>query len=354
MNCLSPEQIRDFIKGIKTPEDEAHMADCAECRTRMLAMLADADREFEISPELKDRTLDAIETRINGMEDKKTTARRFKFPRIAAQMLKMAFAAGVVAAVAITGFYMARGPLFHTAGNNRGLGNSPVFSGNNRDTIAREMSGSPETASVESGGHNRKSTVLVFDSITVHVGKIPVKKDRDALIRFGGKTGIAAGPAAVIDIKSRTDSTAYVELSKGTALFSIEKGKYREFIVQTPTARIVVTGTVFNVVAESAYTMVNVMEGSVRMQHQKNPLLVAVLRQGDGAFANSDSIINVLIQNSGMFNVREKILRDYIEGTIMHRGTDMLHESKPDVAGKQETEQGRETSAGTLETGKEK
>ncbi len=219
-----------------------------------------------------------------------------------------AYAATAALVLAGVGIFFARSP------HRTGGGVTAEMTSSRTPNAARGATGL-RSASAH-GNH-----VIVFDSITVSVGKIPIHKDKESLIRFGGKTGIAASAAAVITVRSRTDTTAFIELTKGNALFSIEKNKYREFVVQTPTLMIVVTGTTFSVTADSAYTLVNVVEGSVRLQHQFKTTIVTTLATGDGAFANKDSITNIIVENSGMLKVRQRLLRDYIEGASLHIGT---------------------------------
>jgi hypothetical protein len=323
MDCLTKQQILDYYRGNKSEAYGAHLADCAACRTELLTIMAEENPECYISPELADKTIDAIVVKDHLHKEKKATSKKYDFSSSASSLIKFAIAAGIVGAV-ICGLFLVKGP-FHDYASIRFKPVSPSVKTGKYGQDSRENNAvSQETAVAQNETYPKKNTVMVFDSVNVRTGKIPVKKDREALIRLGGKTGIAAGPAAVINVKSRTDTTAYIELTKGTALFSIEKNRFREFVVQTPTVRIVVTGTVFSVMADSAYTMVNVVEGTVKLEHKDKSSITVLLRQGDGAFANRDSIINVMIENSQMLKVREKFLRDYIEGALPPPGTGAL------------------------------
>jgi hypothetical protein len=323
MDCLTKQQIIDYYRGNKAEAYETHLANCAACRTELLTVMAEGNPEFNISPELANKTVDAIAEKGFLEKEKKAASKRYTFSSYASPLFKFAIAAGIAAAV-ISGFFLFKGP-FHDYASLKFKPVSPSLNAGKYGQGARENNAvSSETALVQNNMNSRKNSVMVFDSVNVRIGKIPVHKDKEALVRLGGKTGIAAGPAAMINVKYRTDTTAFVELTKGTALFSIEKNRFREFIVQTPTVRIVVTGTVFSVTADSAYTMVNVVEGTVKLEHKGKSFITTLLQQGDGAFANRDSIINVLIENSQMLKVREKLLRDYIEGALSPPGTSAL------------------------------
>jgi hypothetical protein len=316
MDCLTQKQILEYYRGDKPAAHEAHLAGCAACRTRLLAVVAEDNPESAVPLELAGKTVDAIVAKVKFSNGNSVAPARRAVAFPAPFMYKFAIAAGIIAAIAC-GYFLVKGPFCDYAsvqfkhvspsvkGGKYGPENNAVL---------------PETVVVRNESVPKKTVVLVFDSVDIRVGRIHVKRDRGALIRLGGKTGIEAGPAAVISVKSRTDSTVLVELTKGTALFSIEKNRFRQFVVQTPTVRIIAIGTVFSVMADSTYAMVNVVEGSVKLEHKEKSSITATLRQGDGAFANSDSIVNVMIQNSQMLKVREKFLRDYIEGALSPPG----------------------------------
>jgi hypothetical protein len=323
MDCLTKQQIIDYYRGNKSEAYEAHLADCAACRTELCRMIAEENPECNVPAELAEKTIDVIVAKGSFTAKKEAPVKKYDFSSPSSSLVKFAIAAGIVVAL-VCGWFLFKGPL-HDYASIRFKPVSPSLKTGKYGQAGLENNAvSAGTAVVLNETYPKKNTVLVFNSVNVRIGKIPVQKDRDALIRFGEKTGIAAGPAAVISVKARTDTTALIELTRGTALFSIEKNRYREFVVQTPTVRIVAIGTVFSVMADSAYTMVNVVEGSVRLQHKGKSTVSAMLQQGDGAFANRDSIINVLIENSQLLKVREKLLRDYIEGAVSLPGTGAL------------------------------
>jgi hypothetical protein len=300
MNCFTKKQIQECVHGKVSEGYEAHLAECATCRTELLKTMAEENRDCDVSPELAQKTIDKIVSFVRQRKEKGIVAKRFDFSLYTSPFVKIALAAGV-AAVFIGGYFLIKGP-FHDAVAIKQKAISPSLQ--------------TENVVSKNEGNQKKNTVFVFDSVTVRVGKIPVRKDKESLIRFGGKTGIAAGPGTMLDVKSRSDTTALVVLTKGNALFSIEKNKFKEFVVQTPTLNIVVTGTVFSVIADSGYTMVNVIEGTVSVRHLFKSQMTESLEEGNGAFANRDSIIDVMIENSQILKVREKLLRDYIEGTM--------------------------------------
>lgn len=347
MDCLTKSQILDYFRGNKSELFEKHLADCASCREQLLTIVAEQNRDSNVPTELADKTIKSIISKRMMKKEKPMPVKRFVFPLSVPSLVKFAAAACLAAAI-LVGYYFIQGSFQHYAALKKHAVSPSIQSGKNGRNFGGKNEVFPETVVVENNGMPRKNTVLVFDSITINVGKIPVARDREALVRFGKETGIAAGPAAVINVKARSDTTALIELTKGSALFSIEKNKYKEFVVQTPTVRIVVTGTVFSVMADSAYTMVNVMEGSVRLQHQNKSTITTTLLQGSGAFANSDSIIRVMIENSQLLKAREKLLREYIEGTMFKSGSHALPGSSA------ETMADRQTSADKTQDGTEK
>jgi len=66
---------------------------------------------------------------------------------------------------------------------------------------------------------------------------------------------------------SGTEVTA--ELSSGSALFSVEPGRYKAFHVNTPDAEVTVTGTIFDVWVTGQKTCVSVLRGSVKVLYKK-------------------------------------------------------------------------------------
>jgi hypothetical protein len=312
MDCLTKQQLLEYVHGNKSGACEAHLADCASCRTELLRIMADENKDSAVSPELAYKTVEAVASNGPGQKENAVSSKRFVFPMLDRPFFKFA-AAACLAIALLGGYFMIKGPFQHYAMTKKTANDLSVQ--NKKTGIGKNGIG-PETDMAKNDVTPKKNTVFVFDSLAVRVGTIPVSRHREALMRFGKKTGIAASAAAVINVKTRTDTTAFIELTKGTALFSIEKNRYREFVVQTPTVRIVAIGTVFSVMADSAYTMVNVIEGSVKLEQKFNSNITAMLQQGDGAFVNRDSIINVMIENSQLFKARAKMLRDYIEGTL--------------------------------------
>jgi TolA-binding protein len=79
---------------------------------------------------------------------------------------------------------------------------------------------------------------------------------------------IASGESDVrLTRNSGTEVTA--ELSRGSALFSVEPGRYKAFHVSTPDAEVTVTGTIFDVRIQDRHTCVSVLRGSVAVLYKK-------------------------------------------------------------------------------------
>jgi len=303
MDCLTKQQILEYHRGNRSAAYEAHLADCASCRAELLKLIAEENPGSFVSAALAAKTIDAIASK----NAEKGAATLLAFRPFDTTIGKLAAAACLAVAIG-AGYFLVTGPLHEYTMLKKTTKGLFVHAGKNAPAH--------DTAFVVNRASPKNNAVLVFDSMVVRVGKIPVARDREALVRFGEKTGIEASPAAVINVKARTDTTALIELTKGTALFSIEKNKYRAFVVSTPTARIVAIGTVFSVMADSSGTMINVIEGSVRLEQKFKTGITAMLTEGNGAYVNRDSIINVMIENSQTLKAREKVLHDYIEGTL--------------------------------------
>lgn len=108
---------------------------------------------------------------------------------------------------------------------------------------------------------------------------------------------------------ARKDSLVVLTVAQGTVDFSVEKKRYRSFVVVTPFAKIVVAGTVFRVSTGGSFTYVKVAEGSVRIEHTVKDY-VRIALAGDEVIADADSLIRVTVDNSGMLSPSSHTLSD--------------------------------------------
>ena len=176
MDCLTKLQIQDFLRGNKSSAYEAHLADCASCRTELLNILAKETPDSFVSPELADKTIDAIAAQGFEQMEKGVQATWFVFPLLARSLRTYMVAACLAAGALICGYFFVKGPFQQNAlltkttksissqtGKN-GIGNNEVV---------------PKTVIAVNNEAPKKNAVVVFDSVVVHVGKIPVAKDRE-------------------------------------------------------------------------------------------------------------------------------------------------------------------------------
>lgn len=314
MECIDIKELLEYLQGKKTEDLEMHLSDCNECRTRLLKLLAEQNADFQISPLLEKNTIYKIIIGQRLRSESNCADTHVRLPFFSSKLIKVALAAGI-ALLLISGISFLKRPMHGSIANSANHGiQVPEKIGK---AFEKEIVTYNEKME-KTLGIGRKNNPIVFDSILITKETITVAKDKEALLRFDKGSGIIAESSAKLTVQSRTDTSASVELTSGVAFFSIEKHRYRHFIVKTPNASIIVTGTVFTVMVDKEYTMVNVLEGSVQLRHQQKSTLSRLLDQGSQALVDRDSIVCALIENSTLYTTREKLLREYIEGTIFH------------------------------------
>lgn len=111
---------------------------------------------------------------------------------------------------------------------------------------------------------------------------------------------------------AKKDSLVILTVSRGTIDFSVEKKRYRSFIVVTPYARIIVTGTAFRVTSGDNFTYLKVTEGSVRVEHTVKNLVRNVVA-GDEVIANADELIKVMVDSCRILSSSNHTAADYLK-----------------------------------------
>jgi hypothetical protein len=306
----------DYIRGNKADEYEAHLAECANCRTVLLMLLSEEKQACAVSDDLANRTFDAIESTKVSAETMSGDVRFTKTNSRHAAFRFYALAAGI--AVFLTaGIVFVRVIRFHKD-------ITPVVAVVPPEAVNPNYEDSTFGMDAPKLIHDDTVKKLEkqagFENDREHLKPIRIPQNKERIMRFSGKTIVVAEPLTEMNVKDRTDSTILLEMNKGIALFSIEKKRFRAFIVQTPHVRIAVTGTVFSVAVDSGITHVNVYEGSVLLRHEMKADMEKVLDQGNGVVADNDSMISAMIENSHMVKTRGQLLRDYIQGTIIESG----------------------------------
>ena len=125
---------------------------------------------------------------------------------------------------------------------------------------------------------------------------------------------VLAETESVMDVPTCNDSTILVTMQSGTVLFSVMPNSYTSFIVQTPSAKIDVKGTVFRVTVNDGETFVSVERGSVQVAHRATGL-TRDIDAGNGAMVNADSLLA---------NIAEKIQNGANDRNLFHQFTRKL------------------------------
>jgi transmembrane sensor len=115
----------------------------------------------------------------------------------------------------------------------------------------------------------------------------PVAQRQEAALADGTQVELNAGTAITVELNPEIRR---VRLAAGEAFFRVSKDPTRPFFVETPAGSIRVTGTEFNIRAESLGALeVTVREGSVRV-HPGGGGAVRMLQAGDQFVSDQDSV----------------------------------------------------------------
>ncbi|MBN1760885.1 MAG: FecR domain-containing protein [Chitinispirillaceae bacterium] len=161
-------------------------------------------------------------------------------------------------------------------------------------------------------------TVYEFESVPVFAldhseGSSITIAQTEGIISIDTNTAAVAEVQTAITCSEFRDTAITLDMNAGTALFSVEKGKYRHFRVITPYAEVTVTGTVFRVNIESGCCFVSVENGSVDVSHTGKPLSIPV-HQGETVRADADTLMQVWVDRSiDEMISRRKLLTGFLE-----------------------------------------
>ena len=123
---------------------------------------------------------------------------------------------------------------------------------------------------------------------------------------------------------AKKDTSIFLDITSGSILFTVEKGKYNKFTIITPYAKINVTGTVFRIDALNKFTKISVIEGSVTVHHAINNEEVKLL-EGNVAVADTESV--TFFQSDNEFSIRlpqRKLLDAFLKNSIIELSNDSL------------------------------
>ncbi len=303
MNCLSQKQITEYLHGNKSEAVDLHLAQCKDCRTALLKLNAEKTERFSVSAELTENTLQKIRSQCSQMKKPNEDAPQVRrFPSRYFFALAAAFVVIISGLVFFTSMIRAQRAPFVVNPVPAAVISSMNVIDSSSGSISQAMKVWLDTAKMKNLKDAKKQRII--------------RQETGTTIRLGKKTGILTEPTTVLQISDRTDTSVFVELKRGKALFTVEKNRYRLFYVTTPDVRIRVTGTVFSVFVDSAMTKVNVLEGAVQLTPTVKTDFDRTLEQGDEAIANKDSIAATEIMNRLTAKKRGSLLMDYLQSTV--------------------------------------
>jgi len=248
MACMTDAEINGYLNGDRREEWEAHFASCSDCRARMIAGLASQQALV-----MDESRIHSITERILSQAGRQARIFRFPIP------YRYALAAGIVVAVA-AGFL---GGLLVSkrAPADVGILSQPVAA-----------SASPTAPAIPA-----------FSPLRLHAPRYAA---------IDARTGYCADSQALMAVREKSTARVRVQLNRGTALFDVQKGRFTRFDVETPNAVVLVTGTVFAVSVDSAYTRVKVLEGSVRIENRRIAARTLCLAAGAEAAVGRDTLMS--------------------------------------------------------------
>jgi TolA-binding protein len=245
---MTDADIKGYLGGNRCEEWEAHFAGCDDCRARMLDILAGEQ------PRKGDALhLASVTDRVLLQTGKQARIFRFPIP------YRYALAAGIVVAAA-AGFL---GGLL-VSKRERAVADTPP----------------PCVAA---------STPLVAQAGPAFP---PMRLYGPRYATIGARTGYCADNQALIAVREKSAAKVRIQLNRGMTLFEVQKGRFARFEVETPFADIRVTGTVFAVSVDSAYTRVSVLEGSVRIENRRIAARAVDIAAGAEAVMGRDTLMS--------------------------------------------------------------
>lgn len=313
MNCLTKQQLIDYLQGMIIPGAEDHLAQCGICRAALVALHANKAKNISISQDLIDKTVTSM---LAANTSKTTSLQGINNRLFYNRRIIIALAAAIILCFTAITYFIGRNETSSTSiayhpdsSASFALKKEPFDSG----PVSRTLQVWLDTEKIKDAKEVKKN--------------IWIRPHQENIIRLGAKTGIVIEPSTVLHTKTRTDTSVEIELTRGSALFTVEKNRFRRFSVQTPHIRILVTGTIFSVAVDSNKTTVKVIEGSVQLQREEKLEPQLPLKQGHEAVAAGDSIDATTVMNTLTAKKRGRMLRDYIQSTIFSDDIHTIHDT---------------------------
>ncbi len=183
--------------------------------------------------------------------------------------------------------------------------------------ISHVSNGAASMQPATDGKLSERRTSIIFDSLTIYSAQRadtrPMRPDtRAGIVRIGPKTAILLEKNASVSITSHLDSAIGVSMQSGTALYTVEKNRYRCFTVATPASEIRVTGTIFRLTVDDETTVLSVLEGSVRSRRNNDTSFITVPAGMSARITRRERSL-VPGDTSAMLQSQCNLLHDFLE-----------------------------------------
>jgi uncharacterized cupin superfamily protein len=192
-------------------------------------------------------------------------------------------------------------------------------------------------AAEENHGHkNVRRSMLVFDTLVIYSTpnrpRTPISADLgEGVVRLGDKTAMLLEKDAVVTVATKNDTAVAVSVSRGSALFTVDKNRYRSFAVATPACEVSVTGTIFRLNVHGDTTIVSVLEGSVRAVKNNRGRGITIYA-GTSVFFRPDTIVVDKGDCAAMLLYRSNLLHDFLmENGVWENGRFVRSGQIPDA-----------------------
>lgn len=189
------------------------------------------------------------------------------------------------------------------------------FQGNQKQkTVLSDSIGITEINNVE--------PISVYDTINEYYAGKPIKSSislppqEKGVVYLSKNSGFLAEEGTDVTIINNSDSVVTLSMTKGSAVFTVEKNSYKRFAVITPFAEVRVVGTIFQVSVFQHKTNIKVVEGSVTITTIQGIQETLTLTKGKNVYVSEDSLVQDVIKRSKMLKQRENLLKSYL--TYIH------------------------------------
>lgn len=185
--------------------------------------------------------------------------------------------------------------------------------------IKQDKDRDDNTADTEPDNMMESEAISAFDTINefsapeVARSKIEIPQKKKSIVYLSKNSGFLAERNANITIINNNDSVVTLSMRRGNAVFEVEKNRYKRFAVITPHVEVRVVGTIFRVSVTQEKSDVTVIEGKVTVTTMKGTQEELTLTKGKTAYVSEEMLIRDIIERSKMLQLRENLLRSYLQ-----------------------------------------